>query len=127
MKKVIFVCTKNMIRSQMAEAIFNHLAKNAIAESAGTDPADEIHPKVREVLEKAGIAMSPEASPKDLSNEMMDEADLVISFGCLVPSLFSENKFEEWDIPVPHTDEGFDVLRDDLVVRIERLIRERGF
>ncbi len=111
----------------MAEAIFNHLAKNAIAESAGTDPADEIHPKVREVLEKAGIAMSPEASPKDLSNEMMDEADLVISFGCLVPSLFSENKFEEWDIPVPHTDEGFDVLRDDLVVRIERLIRERGF
>ncbi len=111
----------------MAEAIFNHLAKNSVAESRGTDPADDIHPGVRKVLKEAGIALSPEASPRDVSNEMMDEADLVVSFGCLVPSLFPEDKFEEWDISAPHTDEGFYALKDELIVRIERLIRKRGF
>ncbi len=127
MKKVLFVCTKNMMRSQMAEAIFNHLAKNAVAESAGTDPADEIHPGVRDVLEEAGIALSPEASPRDLSNEMMDEADLVVSFGCLVPSLFPESKFEEWEMPVAETTDDLRELRDKLIVEVRRIIKERRF
>ncbi len=127
MKKVLFVCTKNMMRSQMAEAIFNHLAENAVAESAGTDPADEIHPGIREVLEEAGIALSPEASPKDLSNETMDEADLVVSFGCLVPSLFPESKFEEWEMPVAETIDDLRELRENLIVEVRRIIKERKF
>jgi len=127
MKKVLFVCTKNMIRSQMAEAIFNHLAKKAVAESAGTDPADKIHPITRSVLEEAGISLAPEASPKDVSNEMMDEADLVVSFGCLVPSLFPKDKFEEWRMSAPKTMDDFRELRKKLVDKIERIIGERGF
>lgn len=127
MKKILFVCTKNKVRSQMAEAVFNHMAKNAVAESAGTDPADEVDPRVKEVLEEAGINLPEDASPKEVTNEMMDEADLVISFGCLVPSLFPEDKFEEWDMPAPETDEEFHTLRDRLVTKIERLVRERRF
>ena len=116
-----------MIRSQMAEAIFNHLAKDAVAESAGTDPAKEIHPMVREILEETGIDLPDEASPKEVSNEMMDEADLVVSFGCLVPSLFPKDKFEEWEMPVPKTMDDFRELREKLSVEIKRMIRERKF
>ena len=127
MKKVLFVCTKNKIRSQMAEAIFNHLAKNAVAESAGTDPADEVDPRVSKALKEARIIFPEDARPKDVTNEMMDNADLVVSFGCLVPSLFSEDKFEEWDIFVSKIDKEFHSLRDQLITKIEQLIRERRF
>ena len=127
MKKVLFVCTKNKIRSQMAEAIFNHLAKNAVAESAGTDPADEVDPRVRKALKEVGVAFPEDALPKDVTNEMMDKADLVVSFGCLVPSLFSEDKFEEWNIFISKTDKELHTFRDQLITKIEQLIRERRF
>jgi arsenate reductase (thioredoxin) len=55
-RKVLFLCTGNSCRSQMAEAIVNtRLAGEWEAVSAGTNPAGYIHPKALQVLEEIGI------------------------------------------------------------------------
>jgi arsenate reductase len=56
MKKILFLCTGNSCRSQMAEAIVNHRLGNAWqAYSAGTHPAGFVHPKALQVLSEIGI------------------------------------------------------------------------
>ncbi|MEX2144840.1 MAG: low molecular weight phosphatase family protein, partial [Candidatus Spechtbacterales bacterium] len=97
MKKVLFACTQNKKRSQIAEAIFNHLAKNAKAESAGTIPADSVDPMVAEVLKERGIPFNPRI-PQKITDKMLENVDFIVSFGCLVPSMFPKDKFEEWII-----------------------------
>jgi len=127
MEKVLFACAENKKRSQMAEAIFNHFAKNAVAKSAGTMPAQEVDPKVKEALAEIGIAISDDIAPKKVNNEMLANANLIISFGCLVAALFPKEKFEEWQVSDPQTTEEFRTVRDDLVARIKTLIQERNF
>jgi len=111
----------------MAEAIFNYFAKNAVAESGGTMPAKEIDPKVKEALKEIDIAISDDIVPKKVSDEMLANADLIISFGCLVAAMFPKEKFEEWQVSDPQTIEEFRAVRDDLVVRIKTLIQDRNF
>ena len=56
MKKVLFLCTGNSCRSQMAEAIVNaRLGDTWQAVSAGTKPAGYVHPKALEALSEIGI------------------------------------------------------------------------
>jgi arsenate reductase (thioredoxin) len=55
-KKVLFLCTGNSCRSQMAEAIVNaHLGETWLAASAGTKPAASVHPKAVAALAEIGI------------------------------------------------------------------------
>ena len=54
-KKVLFLCTGNSCRSQMAEAIVNHTLPGWRAYSAGTDPAGYVHPQAQEVLQEINI------------------------------------------------------------------------
>ncbi|MGE4595700.1 MAG: hypothetical protein AAEA79_01865 [Nitrososphaerales archaeon] len=78
---VLFVCIANSCRSQMAEALFNELSSNyavdTTASSAGTVPADEVNPSALEVLKELNI--DHHSDPKILSDEMMSEADVIIS------------------------------------------------
>jgi protein-tyrosine-phosphatase len=127
MKKILFACAENKKRSQMAEAIFNHLAKSAVAESAGTMPAQEVDPKAKEVLKEIGIVISDNIAPKKVSDEMLWNADLIISFGCLVAAIFPKEKFEEWRVSDPQTIDEFRTTRDNLVARIKTLIQEKNF
>jgi arsenate reductase len=56
LKKVLFLCTGNSCRSQMAEAIVNTQENSEwIAFSAGTDPAGFVHPLAKQVLEEIGL------------------------------------------------------------------------
>ena len=57
MQKVIFACVHNAGRSQMSAALFNHFAdpERAIAISAGTQPAEHVHPVVVEAMLEVGI------------------------------------------------------------------------
>lgn len=55
-KKVLFLCTGNSCRSQMAEAVVNaRLGEAWEAVSAGTKPAGSVHPKALEALREIGI------------------------------------------------------------------------
>lgn len=115
----------------MAEAIFNHLAKegglSARATSAGTIPAEEADPRVAKILNKHNIEYA-EHIPQKLNNEMLEEAEYIISFGCLIPDMFPEEKFEEWLVEDPHTPEeyesAFRTIQQHVVVLQERLYRQ---
>ena len=102
-KLVIFACVHNAGRSQMAAAFLNALAEPAKARaiSAGTEPADAVHPAVLAVMREAGIDLSS-ARPQRLTDELARDASLLVTMGCgeqcpLVPGL----EREDWPMPDP--------------------------
>lgn len=78
MKKVLFLCTGNSCRSQMAEAIVNaRMGETWTAVSAGTKPAGYVHPKALEALAEIGI---PHEGRSKRAEEFREaEFDLVVT------------------------------------------------
>jgi len=69
-KRVLFLCTQNSARSQMAEGLLKHLAGDRFeAYSAGLEPTGEIHPCAVEAMREIGIDISDQY-PKGLSTYM---------------------------------------------------------
>ena len=108
MADVLFVCVHNAGRSQMAKALFNRLAQERglpfIAESAGTQPGQGIHPVVMEAMREVGLDLSRK-KPKLLTDEMVEKARKVITMGCAVdqeacPAVFLKD-VEDWGLPDP--------------------------
>ena len=128
---VLFVCIANSCRSQMAEALFNELSSNyavdATASSAGTVPADEVNPSALEVLKELNI--DHHSDPKILSDEMMSEADVIISMGCMAsdfcPVTFIP-KTQDWSIddPAEHSIEKFRQVRNVIKEKVDILLQE---
>ena len=123
MRKVIFACVHNAGRSQMSAAFFNQFAdpKLARAISAGTQPAESVHPVVVEAMLEVGIDLRA-AKPKKLTAELAQDADMLITMGCgddcpYVPGL----RRDDWPLPDPK-DQGIDSVR-----RTREEIRERVF
>jgi len=123
MIKVIFACAENKKRSQLAEAIFNHLSHNAYAISGGTFPSKSVDPMTIQVLHEIGINTG-HIKPKSLKDEDLDDADLIISFGCLIATLFPKEKLQEWKIKDPQTIEEFRDTRDEITRRVRKLLSE---
>lgn len=77
--RVLVLCTGNSARSQMAEALFNHLGRGRIhAESAGTLPAPRVHPLALDVLKEHGIAWAGH-QPRALDGLERQPWDFVIT------------------------------------------------
>jgi arsenate reductase (thioredoxin) len=79
MTRVLFVCVQNAGRSQIAQALYE--ARGGEARSAGTAPADEVHPVVVEALEEVGVDVSGRR-PHPLDEADVRWADLVVTMGC---------------------------------------------
>ncbi|ETK34729.1 arsenate reductase ArsC [Microbispora sp. ATCC PTA-5024] len=100
--RVLFVCSRNAGRSQMAAALLNARAGGrVIVSSAGTDPAVGIEPEVAQVLTESGITLT-DAYPKPLTDEVVKAADIVVTMGCgdacpVVPG----RRHLDWPIPDP--------------------------
>jgi arsenate reductase (thioredoxin) len=77
--RVLFVCVQNAGRSQIAQALYER--RGGEARSAGTKPAEEIHPVVFDALEEIGIDIE-DRIPKALSRDDVKWADLVVTMGC---------------------------------------------
>jgi len=76
--KVLFLCTGNSCRSQMAEAIVNaRLSEDWRAFSAGTVPSGYVHPKAIQVLDEIGI--SHEGESKSIENFREMDFDIVVT------------------------------------------------
>ncbi|MGA2783809.1 MAG: arsenate reductase ArsC [Candidatus Bathyarchaeia archaeon] len=104
MKRVLFVCIENAGRSQMAEGFAR--AYGVIALSAGTMPAERVNPMVLEAMKERGIGIP--AKPKMLTQQMISEADLVVTMGCSVQEVCPrplvqqlEKKLIDWHIEDP--------------------------
>lgn len=98
--KILFICVENACRSQMAEGVFNHLAKGEHeAFSAGISTAEEVNPLAVKVMEEIGIDISDQ-KPKLIDLEMVTDMDKVISMGCIdkCPSVKID---EDWEIKDP--------------------------
>jgi arsenate reductase len=129
-KTVIFACVRNAGRSQMAAAFFNRLADPARARalSAGTRPADRVHPEVVAVMQEEGVDLSA-ARPRTLTPELAAEADLLITMGCgdECPYLPGARR-EDWPLDDPQGQplERVRAIRDDIRARVEALIAREG-
>ena len=101
MRYVLFVCTHNAGRSQMAQAFFERDAPQDVrAESAGSDPANAIWPGVIEAMREVGIDLA-ERRPRKLLPEMQLHADWAVTMGCGDVCPYVPTTVEAWDIPDP--------------------------
>jgi protein-tyrosine-phosphatase len=126
MRTYIFACVHNAGRSQMSAAFFNQLVDGtkAHAISAGTQPAQQVHPVVVDVMREIGIDLAS-ATPQKLTPELARSAAMLITMGCgeecpYVPGL----RREDWPLPDPkgRTIEEVRVVRDDIRERVSAFL-----
>ncbi len=125
-KKILFLCRENACRSQMAAAFARHMFGDRLeVESAGSSPAHEVNPLMKEVMAEEGIDMKY-LSPRSFQ-EVKTKPDLIISMGCEAACpVFPGVRFIEWDIPDPAGNEiGFmRRVRDQIKERVVKLHQE---
>jgi arsenate reductase len=117
MTNVLFVCRQNAGRSQIAEALYQR--RGGHARSAGTAPAERVHPEVAEVMPELA-----ERRPKHLEQADAEWADLVVTMGCgdACPILPGK-RYVEWDLLDPAGQDEATVrrLRDEIERRVAEL------
>jgi protein-tyrosine-phosphatase len=125
--EVLFVCTHNAGRSQMAAALLDHQAAGRVhVTSAGSQPADQLNPAVVAAMAEIGLDISREF-PKPLSTDKVQAADVVITMGCgdACP-IYPGKRYRDWDLPDPA---GLDLaavrpIRDEIDRRVRQLLAE---
>jgi arsenate reductase (thioredoxin) len=127
MANVLFVCTQNAGRSQMSETLFSRLV-NGIhpARSAGTQPADQVHPAVVEAMREVSIDLSGRR-PQPLTDDLAQWADVVVTMGCGDACPYIPGKrYIDWELQDPAGKSLAEVraIRDDIGSRVERLASE---
>lgn len=128
--KVLFVCVGNACRSKMAEGFFNKYANGSVAQSAGTNPANEVSSVAVEVMKEEGVDIDG-SKPRKLTVEMVENADKIITMGCLshssCPLFLIENreKVENWGVEDPRGKpvEKFREVRDIVKRKVEGILR----
>ena len=125
----IFACVHNAGRSQMSAAFFNQLVDPAVARgiSAGTHPADRVHPVVVDAMREVGIDLSA-AKPQKLTADLAQNAEMLITMGCgdecpYVPGL----RRDDWSLPDPKGQgiESVRQTRDEIRRRVSQLIAQQ--
>jgi arsenate reductase (thioredoxin) len=128
MRYVLFVCTHNAGRSQMAQAFFErHAPEDLRAESAGQAPADAIWPTVVEAMREVGIDISGRR-PKTIDLEMQLHADKAITLNCQGSCPYVIGGVEDWEVDDPAGRPLEDVrrIRDEIERRVRDLIENRA-
>lgn len=128
MRTFIFACIHNAGRSQMSAALFNRYVDptKARAISAGTQPAEHVHPVVMDAMGEIGIDLSS-AKPQKLTAELAQGADTLITMGCgdecpYVPGLSRD----DWPLPDPKG-QSIDAVRhtrEEIKRRVLELLTE---
>src|SRR3954447_9431728 len=127
MAEVLFVCRQNAGRSQMSQALFERAAAGRhTAASAGTTPADRVHPEVVAVMGEVGIDLAGRR-PILLTRDLAERADLVVTMGCGDACPYIPGKrYIDWDLtdPAGRPAEAVRALRDDIDGRGRALAAE---
>ena len=125
--QVLFVCVHNAGRSQMAAAFLSRLGDGRVdVRSAGSTPAEEIHPVVVRAMGEVGIDLSSER-PKRIDDEVVRESDVVITMGCgdACP-IYPGKRYEDWQVEDPSGRSLDEVraIRDDIERRVSELVSD---
>jgi arsenate reductase (thioredoxin) len=127
MARALFVCLHNAGRSQISEALFARAAGGRHeARSAGTTPAERVHPEVVEAMAELGIDLG-DRQPRKLSREDAEWADVVVTMGCGDECPYIPGKrYLDWDLPDPKGQplDAVRQTRDEIGRRVEALVEE---
>ena len=127
MARALFVCLHNAGRSQISEALFRRAAGELHeARSAGTTPAEQVHPEVVEAMAELGIDLS-ERRPHKLTQADAEWADVVVAMGCGDECPYIPGKrYLDWDLPDPKGQslETVRETRDEIERRVQALVAE---
>lgn len=131
MSTVVFACIHNAGRSQMAAALFNHLADSAKARalSAGTQPGERVHPEVLETMRELGIDLAG-VTPRRLTPELARGASWLVTMGCgdecpVVPGA----RRDDWPLEDPKGKSVQRVreIRDEVRARVVAFVAQNGW
>ena len=129
MSTVLFVCLHNAGRSQMSQALFERAAggrHRALSAGSVADPGGRVHPEVVEVMREVGIDLAGRR-PRRLTDELAQEADVVVTMGCGDACPFIPGKrYVEWELDDPKGRPVDEVraTRDAIEVRVRALLDE---
>jgi arsenate reductase (thioredoxin) len=124
---VLFVCLHNAGRSQMSQALFERAAAGRhTALSAGTTPAERVHPEVVEAMHEVGIDLA-DRRPQLLTRELAEQAGVVVTMGCGDQCPYIPGKrYLDWELPDPkgRPIEEVRATRDEIARRVGLLVDE---
>jgi arsenate reductase (thioredoxin) len=127
MTTVLFVCLQNAGRSQISQALFERAADGRHKPlSAGTTPADRVHPEVVEVMRELGIDLA-DRRPQLVTRELAEQADILVTMGCGDQCPYIPGKrYIDWELPDPagRPIEQVREIRDEIRKRIHALVDE---
>jgi protein-tyrosine-phosphatase len=124
-QEVLFVCVHNAGRSQMAAALLARRGGERVrVRSAGSEPADQVNPAVVVVMRELGLDLAGE-TPKPLADEVVREADVVVTMGCgdACP-IYPGKRYEDWELedPAGKPLEAVRRIRDEIDARVQALL-----
>jgi arsenate reductase len=127
MARVLFVCLHNAGRSQMSAALFERAAGGRHeADSAGTTPAERVHPEVVDAMQEIGVDLAHRV-PKLLTRIAAERADVVVTMGCGDECPYIPGKrYLDWDLEDPKG-RPLDAVRrtrDDIAGRVRDLVSQ---
>jgi len=122
---VLFVCVHNAGRSQMAAGYLAQLGGDRVTvHSAGSEPTDQINPVAVQAMAEDGVDITA-ATPKILTDDAVQESDVVVTMGCgdACP-FYSGKRYEDWklDDPAGQGIEDVRPIRDEIKRRVEKLM-----
>jgi protein-tyrosine-phosphatase/DNA-binding transcriptional ArsR family regulator len=123
--RALFVCTRNSARSQLAAAVWRSLA-HAPAESAGTHPADEVHPGAVAAAKRAGLDLAG-STPRTLEQVTNIPGIVITVCDQAHEEIAPDDRWLHWSIPDPIADgrrRAFDDTVAELRLRIRCLITD---
>jgi len=119
--RALFVCAQNAGRSQMAQALYE--MRGGEARSAGSTPAQRVHPEVVTVMRELGVDLE-QRTPRALTRDDADWAEVVVTMGCgdacpYIPG----RRYIDWDLtdPAGRSIEEVRAVRDEITTRIAEL------
>lgn len=126
---VLFLCTHNAGRSQMAVGFFRHLAGDlADVYSGGSEPAEAVNPAAVTVMAEKSIDISGR-QPQRWTSDIVEAVDVVITMGCGDECPYIPGKrYETWELADPAGQDIDSVrpIRDDIEARVRKLLMEIG-
>jgi arsenate reductase (thioredoxin) len=119
--RALFVCVQNAGRSQMAQALYE--MRGGEARSAGSNPAQHVHPEVVTVMRELGVDLASR-TPRALTRDDAEWAEVVVTMGCgdacpYIPG----RRYVDWDLtdPAGRSVEEVRAVRDEINSRIADL------